>query len=106
MAALEAFYLAMSLHPEVQKKAQEELDRVLGEKVFPSVTDRDNLPYINAIVKEALRWHTVTPLCVPHRSDEDDIINGYLIPKGALLLPNIWYCQTPLCGFKTLLTVS
>lgn len=80
----------MMLHPNVQQKAQAELDQVLGPNAFPSVEDRDKLPYINAIVTEALRWHTVAPLGLPHKTDQDDIVDGYLIPKGALLLPNIW----------------
>ena len=80
----------MMLHPNVQRKAQAELDQVLGPNAFPSVEDRDKLPYINAIVTEALRWHTVAPLGLPHKTDQDDIVDGYLIPKGALLLPNIW----------------
>ncbi|KAJ5334140.1 uncharacterized protein N7506_007923 [Penicillium brevicompactum] len=90
VSALKGFYLAMMLHPNVQQKAQAELDQVLGPNVFPSVEDRDKLPYINAIVTEALRWHTVAPLGLPHKTDQDDIVDGYLIPKGALLLPNIW----------------
>ncbi|KAJ5109988.1 hypothetical protein N7532_002633 [Penicillium argentinense] len=90
VAALEGFFLAMVLFPEVQRKAQEEIDSVFGKPSFPSVADREKLPYINAIVKEALRWHTVGPLGVPHRTDEDDIVGDYLIPKDAMLLPNIW----------------
>ncbi|CAG8247576.1 unnamed protein product [Penicillium olsonii] len=90
VSALQGFYLAMMLHPEVQRKAQAELDQVLGKNVFPSVADRDRLPYINAVVKEALRWHTVAPLGLPHKTDQDDVVNGHLIPKGALLLANIW----------------
>jgi len=81
----------MTLFPEVQRKAQEELDRVFGGPALPTVEDRERLPYIDAIVKEALRWHVVAPLGVPHRTDEDDIVAGYLIPKNALLLPNIRY---------------
>lgn len=91
VSALEGFYLAMMLHPNVQLKAQAELDQVLGPNAFPSIEDRDKLPYINAIVTEALRWHTVAPLGLPHKTDQDDVIAGYLIPKGALLLANIWY---------------
>lgn len=75
----------------MQQKAQAEIDSVIGTNRLPSTTDRDNLPYVNAIVKEALRWHTVTPLGLPHKADEDDIFDGFLIPKGALLLPNVWY---------------
>ncbi|KAJ5924644.1 hypothetical protein N7466_008831 [Penicillium verhagenii] len=90
VSALEGLFLAMMLFPDVQRKAQEELDRVFGGPALPTVEDRARLPYINAIVKEALRWHVVAPLGVPHRTDEDDVVDGFLIPKNALLLPNIW----------------
>lgn len=81
----------MTLFPDVQRKAQEEIDRLFGGPALPTVEDRERLPYVDAIVKEALRWHVVTPLGVPHRTDEDDIVAGYLIPKNAVLLPNIRY---------------
>lgn len=90
VSALSCFYLAMALYPEVQKKAREELDRVLGPNKLPTFDDRDKLLYIEAIVKETLRWHPVAPMGIPHLCTEDDIYNGYLIPKGALILPNIW----------------
>jgi cytochrome P450 len=89
------FFLAMIVFPDVQRKAQEEIDRVVGPDRLPSFDDRDNLPYINAIVKEILRWHPVAPMGVPHVSTEDDLYDGYLIPKGALVLPNIWYVFFP-----------
>lgn len=53
----------MTLYPEVQKAAQEELDRVVGSDRLPSFADRENLLYINALVKETLRWNPVVPLC-------------------------------------------
>ncbi|KAJ5648513.1 hypothetical protein N7490_004885 [Penicillium lividum] len=90
VSALEGFFLAMILFPDIQRKAQEEIDRVFGEPTLPTVADRERLPYIDAVVKETLRWHVVAPLGVPHRTDEDDIIDGFMIPKNALLLPNIW----------------
>ena len=51
----------MALNPDVLKRAQEEVDRVVGNDRLPSFSDRDNLPYINAVVKETLRWETVAP---------------------------------------------
>ncbi|EAU32059.1 conserved hypothetical protein [Aspergillus terreus NIH2624] len=90
VSALSCFFLAMTLYPDVQRKAQEELDRVLGPNRLPTFEDRDNLPYIEALVKETLRWHPVAPTGIPHLCTEDDLYNGYLIPKGALILPNIW----------------
>ena len=51
----------MALYPEVQKRAQKELDRVIGHGRLPEFSDRDSLPYIDAVVKELLRWHPVIP---------------------------------------------
>ena len=52
----------MALYPEVQKKAQAEIDAVVGSDRFPGFEDRPSLPYINAVVKELMRWNLVTPL--------------------------------------------
>lgn len=49
----------MVLYPDVQRKAQMELDSVVGTDRLPCLEDRDKLPYINALVKELLRWNTV-----------------------------------------------
>lgn len=80
----------MTLYPEVQRKAQEEIDRVLGTGRLPQITDRVKLPYIEAVVKETLRWHPVAPMGIPHMSIEDDMYEGYHIPKGSFIMPNIW----------------
>ncbi|PYH88101.1 cytochrome P450 [Aspergillus ellipticus CBS 707.79] len=90
VSTLSTFYLAMALHPHIQQKAYEELDRVLGPYTLPTYSDREKLPYIDAIVKEALRWHPVAPMGIPHLCTEDDIYDGYWIPKGAVVMPNIW----------------
>ena len=52
----------MALHPEVQKKAQAEIDAVVGLNRLPDFEDRPFLPYVNAVVKESMRWHLVAPL--------------------------------------------
>lgn len=85
----------MTLFPDVQRKAQEEIDLVLGPGQLPRVRDRPRLPYIDAVVKEILRWHPVAPMGIPHASSEDDTWEGYFIPKGSLLMPNIW-CVYPI----------
>lgn len=90
VSTLHCFFLAMVLFPEVQKKAQEELDRVVGPDRLPAFADRPSLPYIDAIVKESNRWHSVTPMGVPHIAAEDDVYNGMFIPKGTMLMANIW----------------
>jgi cytochrome P450 len=80
----------MALFPEVQTKAQAEIDQVVGSSRLPQFEDRPNLPYVDAVIKEVLRWHPVTPMGIPHMTSEDDVCEGYLIPKGAYLLPNVW----------------
>lgn len=91
VSSLMTFFLAMTLFPDVQKKAQEELDRVIGGNRLPNAGDKGTLPYIEAVVKETHRWHPVAPLALPHAATQDDVIRGYRIPKGALILPNNWY---------------
>lgn len=60
--AMAWFWLAIVAFPEVQKKAQAELDEVVGRHRLPTFADYDRLPYIRAICKESLRWKTVDPL--------------------------------------------
>lgn len=52
----------MALYPEVQAKAQQEIDTVVGSERLPTVEDRQNLPYIERILMEVLRWQPSTPL--------------------------------------------
>jgi cytochrome P450 len=81
----------MTMHPDIQEKAQKEIDQVVGSDRLPGLKDRANLPYVDSIVKEVLRWHPVAPLGLPHMTTQDDICEGYLVPKGALILANIWF---------------
>ncbi|TFK20074.1 cytochrome P450 [Coprinopsis marcescibilis] len=90
VSAINTFMLAMTCYPEVQAKAQKELDRVLGKNVLPDFGDEETLPYISAIVKEVLRWQTVTPLAIPHCLLEDDVYGGYFLPKGSIVAGNAW----------------
>jgi cytochrome P450 len=91
VATLKAFFLAMTMFPEVQRKAQEEIDGVTGADRLPCFEDRNRLPYIEGVVKEAFRWSPVAPMGFPHVVSENTIYNGYLIPKGATLLPAVWW---------------
>ena len=58
---MQTLILALALYPEVQKKAQAEIDAVVGPNRLPDFHDRPSLPYINAIVKESMRWNVVVP---------------------------------------------
>ncbi|TFK64020.1 cytochrome P450 [Pluteus cervinus] len=90
MSVSSGFLLAMVRWPEVQKRAQIEIDRIVGRRRFPTFADRTNLPYVTAMVKEVFRWRPVAPLGVPHASTKDDIYNGYFIPAGTTVISSIW----------------
>ncbi|KAG2137947.1 cytochrome P450 [Suillus clintonianus] len=84
------FLLAMVLNPEAQAKAQAEINQVVGKDRLPDFDDRPAMPYLEAILRETLRWHPVTPLSTPHTTTTSDIYKGYFIPKGVLVYANIW----------------
>ncbi|KAG9110051.1 hypothetical protein FRC07_008236 [Ceratobasidium sp. 392] len=89
-ASLEVFVIAMIHYPEVQAKAQEEIDRIVGTRRLPTFEDQPQLPYIDQIIKEVMRWQPVTPLAVPHTSTQEDVYREYRIPKGAIVIGNVW----------------
>lgn len=80
----------MTLYPDVQRKAQAALDAVVGRSRLPDFGDSDALPYIHAIVKEALRWNVVAPLGLPHRTLRDEVFRGCFVPAGTTVLTNAW----------------
>ncbi|KAF7369889.1 Cytochrome p450 [Mycena sanguinolenta] len=83
-----SFMLAMTIYPEVQKRAQAAVDEVVGRDRLPDFND--DIPYVDAVVREVLRWHPVTPLGVVHAVTENDIYKGYHIPAGAAVIGNVW----------------
>ncbi|KAF8510589.1 cytochrome P450 [Gautieria morchelliformis] len=89
-AAMVTFVLAMVLYPEVQKRAQAELDSVVGMSRLPVFEDRDSLPYVTALCKEVHRWHPALPLGVARRLMRDDVYGEYFIPGGSVVLDNAW----------------
>ncbi|KAK7029626.1 hypothetical protein VNI00_014324 [Paramarasmius palmivorus] len=88
VAVLRTLLLMMIRHPEYQTKAQEELDRVIGDRL-PILSDRDSLPFLDCIIKECLRICAPVPL-MPHSLDKDDVYEGYLIPKNTMVIVNNW----------------
>lgn len=69
-------------HPEVMKKVQEELSKVVGMETFVEEFHIAELKYLDAVVKETLRLHPALPLLVPRSSSQSSNIGGYTIPKG------------------------
>ncbi|KAF5346774.1 hypothetical protein D9756_010418 [Leucocoprinus leucothites] len=82
------FILAMLKYPRVQKLAQQEIDSVIGRHRLPEFSDQPDLPYLSAVLKEVLRWNPTVPLGVPHRTTEEDVYEGCLIPKGSIVIAN------------------
>ncbi|KAG6873902.1 hypothetical protein C0995_009681 [Termitomyces sp. Mi166 len=109
VSSIYSFFLAMTLNPEVMKKAQAEIDSVVGSDRLPTLEDRQCLPYLDALTKEVFRWNVVAPigeqitlsinqlslklispnLGMFHRSIKDDVHDGYFIPKGSLVIANV-----------------
>ena len=83
----------MIANPDIQKRAQDQLDVVVGRCRPPTFADAPNLPYIQAMVKESLRWRPALPLGLPRSTIEDDWYEGMFIPKGTLCLANMWQCN-------------
>jgi hypothetical protein len=95
----------MLLFPEVQAKAQREIDAVVGPDRLPSMEDEPKLEYVNRVIQEIMRWRPVVPLGafhvgvyqsaakslvhfhqgLPHACYQDDVYKGYRIPKGAIV---------------------
>ncbi|KAK1219761.1 hypothetical protein PQX77_017501 [Marasmius sp. AFHP31] len=86
-STLTSFVLFMARHPNVVEK---EIDRVVGRDRLPTFGDEGNLPYIVATVKEVMRCRPATPVGIPHRSTEETVYDGYLIPKGSVIFGNVW----------------
>lgn len=95
-ATLVGFIQAMVIFPQVAKKAQEEIDRVCGDRL-PDLNDVPDLPYIRACMKESLRWMPGVPLGTPHAATQDDEYMGYRIPKNATIILNVWYVPINTC---------
>ncbi|KAK4445240.1 cytochrome P450 71B10 [Podospora aff. communis PSN243] len=89
-----AFFLvqAMAANPHVQRRAQAEIDSVLGTDKVPSMPDIDitKLPYLAACVSEILRWRPTSGSGAPRLCLVEETIGGYRIPKGSVVIMNIW----------------
>lgn len=79
----------MANYPQVQKKVQEEIDQIIGDKK-PSMDDLNNMPFTEATLAEVQRIRTVVPTGIPHGALEDTEIEGYRIPKGTMIVPLQW----------------
>jgi fumagillin biosynthesis cytochrome P450 monooxygenase len=81
---LTTFTLDMIVFRDVQRAAQEEIDRVVGSDRLPGIEDRERLPYVDALIKETLRWWPLAPMGFPHTADDDLEYAGVSNPQGRL----------------------
>ncbi|EIW84343.1 cytochrome P450 [Coniophora puteana RWD-64-598 SS2] len=89
-SVLQSLVIALLLYPDVQRRAQADIDAVVGKDRLPNFEDRPLLPYIDAMIRETMRWAPVLPLALSHAVMEDDEYEGYSIPKGTTVVANIW----------------
>ncbi|KAJ7759149.1 cytochrome P450 [Mycena metata] len=89
IASVDTFLVAMMLNPDIQLKAQKELDNVLGSGRLPIHADRTSLPYVEAILTEVLRWNPPVPLTSRKLASDVDY-SDYILPGGASVVANIW----------------
>lgn len=92
MAILLEWILArMVLHPDIQAKAQSEIDKIAGQTRPITNSDLPNLPYLQAIVKETLRMHPPGPLLSWARlAIHDTHVGGHFVPAGTTAMVNMW----------------
>ena len=112
-AVIMTFFLAMSINPQIQKRLHDELDAVVGRDRLPTLQDRAELPFLTAVYQECLRWLPGVPTGpssllfvlrstrlmlyttgIPHQSSQDDIYDGYFIPKGSVVMVNMWFVKS------------
>ncbi|CAE6446761.1 unnamed protein product [Rhizoctonia solani] len=89
VSLLQSFFLAMTLHPRVQAKAQAEIDAYLSSSRALTIADREHLSYTHAVVSEIIRWHPVANI-VARYTQEDETVGEYVIPKGTMVIGNLW----------------
>ncbi|KAM9761541.1 uncharacterized protein ACNS7B_003926 [Menidia menidia] len=81
--------LYMIYYPEIQEKVQAEIDAVVGSSRLPSMSDKENMPYTDAVIHEMQRMGDIIPLNVVHMSNKDTTLDKYMIPKGTMIIPSL-----------------
>uniref|UniRef100_A0A671VJL0 Cytochrome P450 2F2-like n=1 Tax=Sparus aurata TaxID=8175 RepID=A0A671VJL0_SPAAU len=82
-------FLYLMGHPHIQERCQQEIDTVLEGKEKATFNDRNNMPYMQAVIHEVQRVANTVPLSVPHCTTKDTELMGYSIPRGTLIIPNL-----------------
>lgn len=80
-------------NPEILVQAQSEIDTNVGQSRLIEESDLTELQYLQGIIKETLRMYLAAPLLAPHESSEECTIGGFKVPRGTMLLVNVWAVQ-------------
>ncbi|KAJ7578559.1 cytochrome P450 [Mycena floridula] len=89
-AFLQSLILLLTAFPDAQQKAQEEMERVVGSHRIPQLSDFDELPYIQAIIKETHRFRPAAPVAIPHALTTDEEFRGHVLPQDTIVFMNTW----------------
>ncbi|XP_065812309.1 cytochrome P450 2J4-like isoform X1 [Labrus bergylta] len=81
--------LYMIYYPQIQERVQAEIDAVIGSSRAPSLNDKEDMPYTNAVVHEIQRMADIIPLNVIHMATKDTTLDKYTIPKGTIIMPTL-----------------
>ncbi|KAM6492078.1 Cytochrome P450 [Amanita muscaria] len=89
-AAITSCIIALLNHPDILKRAQEQIDSVVPFGDLPTFHEEEKLPLVTAICMETIRWRDIVPAGIPHMLSKDDVYKGYHLPKGAVVVGNAW----------------
>lgn len=89
-ATLNSFVMAIVRNPDVQRRAQAAIDAVVPRDRLPNLDDRPKIPYLDALIKELYRWASPLMIAIPHAVIQDDVYDGYFIPKGTNIIASIY----------------
>ncbi|KAK7359573.1 hypothetical protein VNO77_01534 [Canavalia gladiata] len=81
---------ALLNHPEILKKAKDEINTHIGQDRLVDESDIPNLPYLQNIIYETLRLYSPAPMLLPHYSSDECNIGGFTIPRDTIVLINAW----------------
>ncbi|CAG04833.1 unnamed protein product [Tetraodon nigroviridis] len=81
--------LYMIYYPHIQEKVHAEISAVIGSSRDPSITDRENMPYTNAVIHEIQRMANIIPLNVVRVASKDTMVGNYTIPKGTIIMATL-----------------
>merc|ERR1712241_982065 len=93
-------FLYLLHHPDIQAKVHDEIDKIVGFDRYPTLDDRPNMHYTNAVLLESLRITSFVPISVPHCALADVKVQDYVIPKGAIVLPSLFHVMHAPVHFK------